>query len=66
MTCQVRARKRVSALETQLQEAHEAKVVLEADIKELQSLPARIRDLEVALAKKERELSLLQVSTNHP
>ena len=48
MTCQVRARKRASSLETQLQEAHEAKVMLEADIKELHSLPARIRDLKVA------------------
>ena len=58
--CQVRARKRAAALEAQLQEALGAKAALETDIKTMQALPARIRDLEVSLAKKEREMSLLQ------
>jgi len=58
---QVRARKRAGALETQLQECHDAKAALEADIRQLQALPAQIRDLEVLCARKERELSLLQV-----
>jgi hypothetical protein len=49
-------------LEEQLQEALGAKAVLETDIKTMQALPVRIRDLEVALAKKEREMSLLQAT----
>ncbi len=57
---QVRARKKAVALETQLQDAHDAKALLEAEIKVLQALPAQIRDLEVQCAKKERELALLQ------
>ena len=47
-------------METQLQEAHDTKTSLEAEIKLLQALPAQIRDLEVQCARKERELSLLQ------
>lgn len=58
----MRARKRAAALEEQLQEALGAKAVLETDIKTMQALPVRIRDLEVALAKKEREMSLLQAT----
>jgi hypothetical protein len=48
-------------LETQLQDALDAKTALEADIKMLQALPAQIRDLEVLCARKDRELSLSQV-----
>jgi hypothetical protein len=59
---QVRARKKSAALETQLQEAHDTKTSLEAEIKLLQALPAQIRELEVQCARKERELSLLQAS----
>jgi hypothetical protein len=58
--CQVRARKKSAALETQLQEAHDTKASLEAEIKLLQALPAQIRELEVQCARKERDLSLLQ------
>lgn len=59
---QVRARKKSAALEAQLQEAHDTKTSLEAEIKLLQALPAQIRELEVQCARKERELSLLQAS----
>ncbi len=48
-------------MESQLQEAHDAKTLLEADVKQLQSLPAEIRELEVLCARKDREVSLLQV-----
>ncbi len=57
----MRARKRAGALETQLQDALDAKAALEADIKLLQALPAQIRDMEVLCARKDRELSLSQV-----